>query len=463
MEWRGKVWVGRELFSVLSYFDIGVGGLRGSAEIRRLHISWVVFWLIWLPYFFLSFPLSLCCAWCVWFLLIFKFIFELRIRSADAIWGLGFLGLGISHDMGGIRMDQVLVVRHYISFLFFVFSPVGSVFFKNRGVGWVWDSGGIRFVKAFWVVILLKSLHPRSVGFFHSEFCWYFLGNLSLFFFLVACLQGAITIQAASAYIERGLGFLALRRCANLGVIRMESAAAIRTLISAVFIFWILLALGSGSQSWLLWSGWFFLNLFLFSNLSQLWLLVVLGGKYWGSYWETGGIRVLLAFWGALTILVASAFVVWGIGFCVLWDSANLGVIRKGAASVLGHFSPLLLFFCIFFSSIQRQPIMVFMVSVLLLVKRMEGCWLILWVGMNSYSWAWFGLGISGMEWIILAGGNLVDYDMSADRESLNIGRGRWLDGITGINKELGYVDKGWMGRGSLYETWNKFVLLVDA
>ncbi|KAJ0691887.1 hypothetical protein HanPI659440_Chr15g0579891 [Helianthus annuus] len=302
MEWRGKVWVGRELFSVLSYFDIGVGDLRGSAEIRRLHISW-----------------------------------------------------------------------------------------------------------------------------------------------------GAITIQAASAYIERGLGFLALRRCANLGVIRMESVAAIRTLISAVFIFWILLALGSGSQSWFLWSGWFFLNLFLFSNLSQLCLFVVLGGNYWGSYWETGGIR------GALTILAASAFVVWGIGFCVLWDSVNLGVIRKGAASVLGHFSPLLLFFCIFLVPFRGSQ------SWFLWFLWMEGCWLNLWVGMNSYSWAWFGLGISGMEWIILAGGNLVDYDMCADKGKFEYWEGRWLDGITGINKELGYVDKGWMGRGSLHEAWNKFVLLVDA
>ncbi|KAL9993229.1 hypothetical protein Hdeb2414_s1062g00977271 [Helianthus debilis subsp. tardiflorus] len=241
----------------------------------------------------------------------------------------------------------------------------------DQGVGYFWEAGEIRLLNAFWVVILLKILYLRSVGFFHPELCWYCLGNLSLFFFLVACLQGALTIQATSTYNERELGILVLWEGTNLGGIRMETAAVIRTLFSALVIFWIFLALGSSSQPWLSWS-----IVFLHCDGRNL-LGFILG----------------ISLEGAITILAASAYADRVIGIFVLWDSTRLGVIRKGAASGLGHFSPpFLFFFCSFivhYSGSQTwfvwclrffsKPFLAFTLSQLFLVMRMEGCWMQEW------------------------------------------------------------------------------------
>lgn len=65
-----------------------------------------------------------------------------------------------------------------------------SIFYVG-GKGICLGTGNIRNFKAIWVVILLNVLSSRVVYIFYSDLVLYFLGNLFLFNFLVACLIGA--------------------------------------------------------------------------------------------------------------------------------------------------------------------------------------------------------------------------------------------------------------------------------
>ncbi|KAF5789990.1 hypothetical protein HanXRQr2_Chr09g0377821 [Helianthus annuus] len=210
--------------------------ILGIAEIRRLEKTRVVIWPFWL------------------------FLFLV----------LGFLRLEDSLCLGDIRMDQIFVDRHLFSFPVFVFSPmqrfenlfigqilvcvvfIRSFWIKGKG-GDFWKPGGIRRLKALRVVILLNSWSFSTYEFFHSDLIFYFLGNLTLFYIVVASLYGALTIRATSAYFVGRLGSV-LWGCTWLGGIRMEIAIVDRTFSSSYILFVCnFLVHGNGNQTWLFW------------------------------------------------------------------------------------------------------------------------------------------------------------------------------------------------------------------
>ncbi|MFS8025297.1 hypothetical protein Hanom_Chr16g01473321 [Helianthus anomalus] len=204
----------------------------------------------------------------------------------------------------------------------------GINFVWIKGVGFLWVPGEIRLLKAFWVVILLKSL----------------------------CLSpGALTIQVISAFCEWGLGFSVLWEGTNQGGIRMGTAVVFRTLFSALLCFLLFLVLGSSSQPW--WSCQWFVN-------------IVLGGICWvlmgdircsfaagvvislntlpfrsaclfhslfGWYFlgNLNRVFVLVAsLEGVSTILVTSVVVNGRLGDLMLWGCICPGVIRKEIITV---------------------------------------------------------------------------------------------------------------------------------
>ncbi|KAJ0800689.1 hypothetical protein HanPI659440_Chr03g0106451 [Helianthus annuus] len=112
--------------------------------------------------------------------------------------------------------------------------------------GSTWGSGGIRCSFSAWVVISINTLPFRSAGFFHSLLCCYLLGNLNPFYVFEACLEGASTILASSAFSNGSLGFSVLWGCTCLGGIRKEITTVVRAFISNPFIFWFFLVPYSG-------------------------------------------------------------------------------------------------------------------------------------------------------------------------------------------------------------------------
>ncbi|KAF5778418.1 hypothetical protein HanRHA438_Chr12g0558581 [Helianthus annuus] len=156
------------------------------------------------------------------------------------------------------------------------------------------------------------------------------------------------------------------------------------------------------------------------------------GIKGWGCFWASGVIRVLKAIWvvislkswpiiyvglcqpycscyfvgnlslfcyvaslkGALTILAASAFCDWRLGFGVLWGCTNLGVIRKETATVdrIFTFSPNI--FCNLLEPCSgSQPWIIW--SLWLFLS------LFLYFGLSQLSF-WFILGgiVCGSDWV---------------------------------------------------------------
>ncbi|KAM0057220.1 hypothetical protein Hdeb2414_s0005g00155641 [Helianthus debilis subsp. tardiflorus] len=363
MGWLRNNWFGGEWFIKNDKVCKRAGGNQGIAGIRRWYNTRVVIWPYRLPKFFLALCFLLCSVLGVCVLLLLLIESDQRSKSAAMFWDLGFLGLGISLVSGVTRMDQVSDPR-FISLVFFIFRPgqrlenlisdlklVCVVSHRSsgfsavwiRGVGFFWETDGIRLLKAFWVVILLKILCHRS---------------------------GVLTIQVISAFCEWGLGFFVLWEGTNQGGIRMGTAVIFRTLFSALFCLLLFLVLGSSSQPCLSWLSWFLFNLFLLYSLSQLYVYIVSGGFCWGLL---GGIRcsfatgvvislntlpfrsacffhsllgcyflgnlnlvyVLVAsLEGVLTILATSAVVDGNLGVLMLWGCICPGVIRKEIITV---------------------------------------------------------------------------------------------------------------------------------
>ncbi|MFS7905391.1 hypothetical protein Hanom_Chr01g00047111 [Helianthus anomalus] len=303
MGWFGNDWFGGKWFIESDKVCNWAWGNQGIAGIRRQYNTRVVLWPYRLPNSFLSLCFLLCSVLGVWFLLHLLIESDQRSKSAAMCWVLGFLGLGISLVSGVIRMDQVFDFKIiFLVFFIFIFSPgqrlenpISGLKLVCVGVGFVWESGGIRLLKAFWVVILLKILCHRSVRLFLAVLCWVYLGNLNLFFILMACLQGALTIQVISAFCEWGLGFSVLWEGTNQGGIRMGAAAVFRSLFPALFSFLLFLVLGSSSQPCLSWSS---------------------------------------CLEGVSTILATSAVVDGNLGVLMLWGCICPGVIRKEIITV---------------------------------------------------------------------------------------------------------------------------------
>ncbi|MFS7927018.1 hypothetical protein Hanom_Chr04g00303981 [Helianthus anomalus] len=257
--------------SLVGEVGLWVGGTLGIAVIRSTHNTGVVIWPFWLPFIPVMFVLLLCGSWSGYVPLILWCVIILRIESAFFDWRIGWLRLGISLNKGDIRKDQVLVNRYnFLSLsLFFLFSsiqgleniwlgqiPVCVVYFRSvwiRGVGYNWESGGIRALKARRVVIFLYTLYHRSASFFHSVLIFLFLGNLSLVFCFVASLSGLSTILATFACLIKGLGCYVQGRCTNHGEIRLELVTMSRTLFSTLNFVSIFLVPISDKQSLTYW------------------------------------------------------------------------------------------------------------------------------------------------------------------------------------------------------------------
>ncbi|MFS7946590.1 hypothetical protein Hanom_Chr06g00538171 [Helianthus anomalus] len=271
--------------------------ILGIAEIRRLEKTRVVIWPFWLFLFLLFFLYSWCYDLCGCVLLTLMFGFERRVKSADDYRVLGFLRLEDSLCLGDIRMDQIFVDRHLFTFPVFVFSPmqrfenlfigqilvcvvfIRSFWIKGKG-GDFWKPGGIRRLKALRVVILLNSWSFSTYEFFHSDLIFYFLGNLTLFYIVVASLYGALTIRATSAYFVGRLGSV-LWGCTWLGGIRMEIAIVDRTFSSSYILFVCnFLVHGNGNQTWLFW---------IFGFISRPFLVLLLSLLSWGLLWDIWG------------------------------------------------------------------------------------------------------------------------------------------------------------------------------
>ncbi|KAJ0726796.1 hypothetical protein HanPI659440_Chr12g0474431 [Helianthus annuus] len=326
----------------------GLGGNQGIAGIRRRYNTRVVIWPYRLPKFFLALCFLLCSVLGVCVLLHLLIESDQRSKSATVFWVLGFFGLGISLVSGVTRMDQVSDPR-IIFFVFFIFRPgqrlenlisdlklVCVVSHRSsgfsavwiRGVGFFWETGGIRLLKAFWVVILLKILCHRSGALtiqVISAFCEWGLGFFvlwegtnqggirmgtavvfrtlfsALFCFLLflvlgssskPCLswlcrlEGVSTILATYAVVDGNLGVLMLWGCICPGVIRKEIITVCRTLFSTYYSFWFFLEPYSGNQSRFLWLGWFFLKLFLVLVWSLLSLLCGVGYAGYVLGWD---------------------------------------------------------------------------------------------------------------------------------------------------------------------------------
>ncbi|MFS7966517.1 hypothetical protein Hanom_Chr09g00774651 [Helianthus anomalus] len=86
-----------------------VGGILGIAKIRCYYNSGVVIWHVWLPYTSVSFDFLFCDVWCGCVLLILWLFCKPRIELAIFVQRLGCMRLGISHNKGDIRQDQVFV------------------------------------------------------------------------------------------------------------------------------------------------------------------------------------------------------------------------------------------------------------------------------------------------------------------------------------------------------------------
>ncbi|MFS7946607.1 hypothetical protein Hanom_Chr06g00538381 [Helianthus anomalus] len=401
----GNDWFGGEWFIGSNKICKWVGGKQGSAGIRRRYNTRVVLWQYRLPNLFLALCFLLCSVLGVWVPLLLLIESDQEGKSAAISWALGFCGLGISHVLGVIRMDQVFDFR--FSFLVFFIFRIGQrlenlisglklvcvVSYRSNGLcsiwiggmGFFWETGEIRLPKASWVVILLKTLCHRYVRFCLAVFCWFCLGNLNLFFILMACLQGALTIQVISAFCDWGLGFFVLREGTNKGGIRMGTATVCRSLFSVVFIFLSFLVLGSSSKPCLSRSCWFLVSLFLLYSLSHVCLYIMMGGGVcWGLL---GGIRCSFAAgvvislntlpfrsasWfhsflscyflgdlnlvfvlvasleGASTILATSAVIDGNLGVLVLWGCTCPGDIRKEIITVCRALISTYIFFGIF-------------------------------------------------------------------------------------------------------------------
>ncbi|MFS8000663.1 hypothetical protein Hanom_Chr12g01181051 [Helianthus anomalus] len=279
MDWIRKGWVGRKLLYGFGSFGSGVGVFLGLAGIRGLYNTWVVIWPFRLPCSFLF--LLLCSVWCEWVsivlfpllcwcILLNLLLFLSAELSQLLCWVLGLFRLEVSLYLGGIRWDQIFVNRKLFSVSFFVSSAMqrfenlfvrkkpacvvfnSSCWIKGKG-GVSWESGEIRRPNALWVVILLNAWPFRFAVFFHSDLIFYFLGNLNLFYFLVASLFGTLTIRATSASIVGCLGFV-LWGCTRLGDIRKEIAIVDRSYISFFFLFfWHFVVHGNGNQTWIFW------------------------------------------------------------------------------------------------------------------------------------------------------------------------------------------------------------------
>ncbi|KAJ0535785.1 hypothetical protein HanOQP8_Chr09g0335741 [Helianthus annuus] len=183
------------------------------------------------------------------------------------------------HSSGSKTWTVWLIWFLPIPFIDFVLSLLSLCSWLG-GVFWVFvrASGGIKGLFSTWVVISLNTVQFRPVGFFHSHLCYYFLGNLSLFCFFVASLEGALTIRATSAFIDGRLGFNVLWGCTGLGVIRKQITTVFRTLLSSPNFCLNFVAPCSGNQSWTLWlvgEGWlqFGLGLFEGFGVGLLWIL----------------------------------------------------------------------------------------------------------------------------------------------------------------------------------------------
>ncbi|KAM0009808.1 hypothetical protein Hdeb2414_s0086g00785461 [Helianthus debilis subsp. tardiflorus] len=239
MDWAPQTFL-LSVESIDGEVGLWVGGIMGNAVIRSSHKAGVVIWPFWLPFIPFLFVLLLCSFWNGCVLLIPWCIIILGIKSAFFAGRLGWLRLGVSLNKGDIRKDQVLVYRYnFLSLsLFFLLSslqglenirlgqkPLCVVYFRSswiRGVGYNWESGGIRALKTKRVVISLYALYHRSACIFHSGLFFLFLGNLSLILWFVASLSGISTIRATSAFLILGIGCCVQGSCISQGVIRLE-------------------------------------------------------------------------------------------------------------------------------------------------------------------------------------------------------------------------------------------------
>ncbi|KAJ0621185.1 hypothetical protein HanIR_Chr01g0005791 [Helianthus annuus] len=126
MGWAPQIFL-LSVESIDGEVGLWAGGTLGIAVIRCTHKAGIVIWPFWLPFAPLLFGFLLCVTWSEYVLLILWFVYIPRIKSAIFAWRIGWLRLGISHNKGSIRQDQVLVNRYnYISLsLFFLSSLQG--------------------------------------------------------------------------------------------------------------------------------------------------------------------------------------------------------------------------------------------------------------------------------------------------------------------------------------------------